>query len=120
MVFWKSSAQEGGDEDTPKRSLYQRYEDKKNGRDKVISDEDLLKYTGKTREEINAWAKDRPGVAGNQAAGTLAAGPATGFGGMATSDGFGGWGTDAGSEPKYPPQQKTTLAEGGSGVGSSK
>ncbi|KAJ0373541.1 hypothetical protein COL26b_008262 [Colletotrichum chrysophilum] len=120
MVFWKSSAKEGGDEDTPKKSLYQRYEDKNNGRDKVISDEDLLKYTGKTREEINAWAKDRPGVAGNQAAGTLAAGPATGFGGMATADGFGGWGTDAGSEPKYPPQQKTTRAEGGSGVESSK
>ncbi|KAF9876537.1 hypothetical protein CkaCkLH20_05945 [Colletotrichum karsti] len=111
MAFWKSSSKEG-DEKPKKKSLYQRYEDKKTGRDKVIPDEDLLKYTGKTREEINAWAKDRPGVAGNRAAGTLAMGPATGFGGAAAADGYGGWGTDAGSEPKYPPQ-KTVSAEGG-------
>ncbi|WYZ42703.1 hypothetical protein EsH8_VI_000402 [Colletotrichum jinshuiense] len=89
-----------------KKSLYQRYQEKKSGRDKVISDEDLVKYTGKTRDEINAWAQDRPGVAGNRAAGTLTAGPASGFGGAATAGGYGGWGTDAGSEPKYPPQPR--------------
>ncbi|TDZ41191.1 hypothetical protein CTRI78_v009873 [Colletotrichum trifolii] len=102
MLFGKSSDSKGGDQ--PKKSLYQRYQDKKTGRDKVISDEDLLKYTGKTREEINTWAKDRPGVAGNRAAGTLAAGPVSGFAGMAAADGLGGWGTEAGADPKFPPQ----------------
>ncbi|KAB5522058.1 hypothetical protein GE09DRAFT_500076 [Coniochaeta sp. 2T2.1] len=33
-----------------------------------VSDEELLKYIGKTREELIEWAKNRPGVAGNQPA----------------------------------------------------
>ncbi|KAB5522851.1 hypothetical protein GE09DRAFT_494281 [Coniochaeta sp. 2T2.1] len=33
-----------------------------------VSDEELLKYIGKTREELIEWAKHRPGVAGNQPA----------------------------------------------------
>ncbi|OBR04900.1 hypothetical protein CH63R_11603 [Colletotrichum higginsianum IMI 349063] len=103
-LFGKSSAPTEGAEEQPKKSLYQRYQDKKTGRDTVISDEDLVKYTGKRRDEINDWAKDRPGVAGNRAAGTLAAGSASGFGGMATADGYGGWGMGAGSDPKHPPQ----------------
>ncbi|KAF6817464.1 hypothetical protein CSOJ01_02386 [Colletotrichum sojae] len=37
MVFGKSSAKEGGEE--PKKCLYQRFQDKKTGRDTVISDE---------------------------------------------------------------------------------
>ncbi|KAJ0158691.1 hypothetical protein CTA2_11072 [Colletotrichum tanaceti] len=86
-LFGKSSAPTESAEEQPKKSLYQRYQDKKTGRDNVISDEDLLKYTGKSRDEINDWAKDRPGVAGNRAAGTLTAGPASGLGGMATAGG---------------------------------
>ncbi|KAL0764259.1 hypothetical protein CaCOL14_013312 [Colletotrichum acutatum] len=105
-LFGKSTPTEGPGSDEPKKSLYQRYQDKKSGRDTQISDEDLQKYTGKTKDEINDWAKDRPGVAGNRAAGTLTAGPASGFGGMATAGGYGGWGTDAGSDPKHPPPQK--------------
>ncbi|KAF6805832.1 hypothetical protein CMUS01_14528 [Colletotrichum musicola] len=111
MVFGKSSAEEGGEE--PKKSLYQRFQDKKTGRDNVISDEDLLKYTSKTRAEINDWAKDRPGVAGNRAAGTLAMGNTTGLGAAAAAGGHGGWGPDAGREPKYPPTQGKSRAEGG-------
>ncbi|KZL63587.1 hypothetical protein CI238_02895 [Colletotrichum incanum] len=95
----------------PKKSLYQRYQDKKTGRDTVISDDDLLKYTGKRRDEINDWAKDRPGVAGNRAAGTLAAGPASGFGGLATADGYGGWGFGAGPDPKHPPKPSLKVVE---------
>ncbi|KAI3535458.1 hypothetical protein CSPX01_11412 [Colletotrichum filicis] len=105
-LFGKSTPAEGAGSDEPKKSLYQRYQDKKSGRDTQISDEDLKRYTGKTKDEINDWAKDRPGVAGNRAAGTLTAGPASGFGGVATAGGFGGWGTDAGSDPKHPPPQK--------------
>ena len=33
------------------------------------SDEDVMKYTGKDRQELNDWAQDRPGVGGNQEAG---------------------------------------------------
>jgi hypothetical protein len=69
-----------------------------------ISDADLLKYTGKNRAELNDWAKNQPGVAGNQAAGKLAMGPASGVGGYETSQGYGGWGWNSNAEPKFPPQ----------------
>ncbi|KAG7286410.1 hypothetical protein NEMBOFW57_008720 [Staphylotrichum longicolle] len=87
-----------------KKSLYQRYVDAKRGRNVQISEEDMLKYTGKTKAELQDWAKDRPGVAGNQAAGTLAMGPASGLGGAAASEGFGGWGPDAAGKLKFPPK----------------
>ncbi|EXJ54129.1 hypothetical protein A1O7_09466 [Cladophialophora yegresii CBS 114405] len=32
------------------------------------SDEDVLQYTGKDRDELRDWARDRPGVGGNQVA----------------------------------------------------
>ncbi|ETI19590.1 hypothetical protein G647_09424 [Cladophialophora carrionii CBS 160.54] len=35
------------------------------------SDEDVMEYTGKGRDELNDWARDRPGVGGNQAAGRV-------------------------------------------------
>jgi hypothetical protein len=87
-----------------KKSWYQRYVDAKRGRNAQISDADLKKFTGKTRDELNAWAKDRPGVAGNQAAGTLAMGPASGLGGLGAAEGLGGWGYSAGADPKFPPK----------------
>ena len=86
-----------------KKSLYQRYQDAKHGRNTKFSDDELLKYTGKTKAEINEWAKTQPGVAGNRAAGTLAMGPASGLGGLETSQGYGGWGTDAKGTLKFPP-----------------
>ncbi|KAH6838386.1 hypothetical protein B0I37DRAFT_387644 [Chaetomium sp. MPI-CAGE-AT-0009] len=86
-----------------KKSLYQRYVDAKRGRNVQISDADLLKYTGKTKDELQKWAKDRPGVAGNQAAGKLAMGPAVGVGGMAAAEGYGGWGPGAEAKLKFPP-----------------
>lgn len=85
-----------------KKSLYQRYWEFKNHRNKQISDEDMLKYTGKSRAELAEWSKSAPGVGGNQPAGTLAAGSASGLGGMAVADGLGGWGFGANGKLKYP------------------
>lgn len=91
----------------PKKSLYQRYTDAKTGRNKSpVSDADLKKYTGMTRGELNDWARDRPHVAGNQLAGSITVGPASGLGGMAAGDGFGGWGPGASRELKFPPGQE--------------
>lgn len=90
----------------PKKSLYQRYSDAKTGRNRPpVSDADLKKYTGMTRDELNDWARDRPHVAGNRLAGSIDVGPASGLGGMAASDGFGGWGPGASGDLKFPPQQ---------------
>jgi hypothetical protein len=98
-----------------KKSLYQRYVDAKTGRNVQISDADLLKYTGKSRAELKDWAKDRPGVAGNQLAGKLAMGPASGLGGSQASEGYGGWGPSAEGQQKFPPkpprQEKKDLDE---------
>ena len=70
-----------------------------------IPDEDLLKYTGKTKDEINNWAKDRPGVAGNQNPGSITAGHPTGFGGYEAAKGYGGWGPSTNADPKFPPNK---------------
>lgn len=91
----------------PKKSLYQRYRDAKTGRNKPpVSDEELKKYTGMTRDELNDWARDRPHVAGNQLAGSITVGPASGFGGMAAGEGYGGWSPGAAAELKFPPQKE--------------
>ncbi|KAK3368754.1 hypothetical protein B0H63DRAFT_489136 [Podospora didyma] len=87
---------------TDTRSLYRRYRDSKRGE---ISEEDVLKYTGKTKSQINEWAKNEPGVAGNQPAGKIDMGNASGLGGLAAGGGYGGWGPDANSPLKFPPQQ---------------
>ncbi|KAJ4391101.1 hypothetical protein N0V93_004716 [Gnomoniopsis smithogilvyi] len=88
----------------PKKSWYRRYQDAKSGRNNPISDEDLKKYTGKTKEELNEWSKDRPHVGGNRNAGSITAGPASGFGGMGAAGGLGGWGPGAKGDLKFPPQ----------------
>lgn len=80
------------------KSLYQKYQEKKGP--KPISDEDILKYTGKTRAEINDWADTQPGVGKNQLAGKISIGNASGLGGAAAAGGFGGWGPSA--EPQGP------------------
>ncbi|KAK2027806.1 hypothetical protein LX32DRAFT_640533 [Colletotrichum zoysiae] len=46
-----------------KKSLYQRLQTKKRGE---ISEEELLKYTGMTKDGLAEWAKDRPGVGKNK------------------------------------------------------
>ncbi|KAK2592355.1 hypothetical protein QQS21_009935 [Conoideocrella luteorostrata] len=93
----------------PKKSLYQRYHDKKDRT--PIKDEDILKYTGKTREELNAWAETQPGVGKNQLAGRIDVGPASGLGGLAVADGYGGWGADSNPQGpsrgmKFPPERE--------------
>lgn len=97
------TAQDSAGNDQGKKSLYQRFKDAK--ANKPISDKDMEKYTGMTRDELQDWAKDRDGVAGNQAAGKLDAGPASGFAGYEAAHGVGGWGTDAKGDAKFPPQQ---------------
>ena len=92
-------------EQPAKKSLYRRFQDAKRGE---LSEADILKYTGKSKGEIREWGKNRPGVAGNQAAGKLDMGATTGFGGVAAAEGFGGWGTNANAPLKYPPKQPET------------
>lgn len=99
-----------GASDAPKKSFYKRYRESKASKSGAISDEDMLKYTGKTKAEINEWSKMAPGVAGNQSAGSITAG-SSGLGGMAAGDGYGGWGWDANSPVKYPPQQQAPAAD---------
>ncbi|KAK0744254.1 hypothetical protein B0T18DRAFT_305113, partial [Schizothecium vesticola] len=83
-----------------KPSLYRRFQDAKRGE---LKEEDILKYTGKTKDDIVNWSKTAPGVAGNQAAGKLDMGGTSGLGGMSAAEGYGGWGWDANSKPKFPP-----------------
>lgn len=99
-----STANSAGAE--PKKSWYRRYQDAKSGRNNTISDEDMKKYTGMTKEELGEWSKDRPHVGGNKNAGDITAGPASGFGGMAAAGGVGGWGMAAKGDLKFPPQKK--------------
>ncbi|KAH6609805.1 hypothetical protein Trco_003151 [Trichoderma cornu-damae] len=87
-----------------KKSLYRRYEDKKRGAGPT--DEDILKYTGKTRDQLNAWAETQPGVGKNQAAGKLAVGAASGFAGSGAAGGLGGWGAEGTRKMKFPPKQE--------------
>ncbi|GAO13406.1 uncharacterized protein UV8b_00610 [Ustilaginoidea virens] len=92
------SSQSHAGTDAKDKSLYRKYQDAKGP--KPIKDEDILKYTGKTRDQLHAWADETPGVGRNQLAGKLALGPASGLGGAAAAAGYGGWGTDA--EPRGP------------------
>ncbi|KAM0450020.1 hypothetical protein ACHAPV_008648 [Trichoderma viride] len=99
-----NSSPDSTDNAEGKKSLYRRYEDKKRG--PGVTDEDILKYTGKTRDELNTWAETAPGVAGNQPAGKLAIGAASGFAGEGAAGGLGGWGVEGTRKMKFPPQQK--------------
>lgn len=94
----------GVDDTQCKKSLYRRYEDAKSGRNNAISDEDMIKFTGMTRTEVQKWSQHRPGVGGNRNAGDITAGPASGLGSVAASAGYGGWGTDARGDLKFPPK----------------
>ncbi|POR31690.1 hypothetical protein TPAR_08099 [Tolypocladium paradoxum] len=98
-----SASAASADGSTAKKSLYQRHQDKKRGA--PISDEDLKKYTGKTRDEFDAFAANTPGVGRNQLAGKMSVGPASGLGGLAAGEGYGGWGP--GAEPNGPDRGMT-------------
>lgn len=100
-----SLAKSGNDNSSPepKKSLYRRYEDAKRG---PLSDDDIKKYTGMSKDQISDWSKDRPGVAGNRNAGDITVGPASGFGGVAAGEGYGGWGPGANGKLKFPPEKK--------------
>ncbi|KAK5660602.1 hypothetical protein OQA88_13165 [Cercophora sp. LCS_1] len=101
--FFKKNTDTKAEGDQPKKSIYRRFQDAKRGE---LSEEDVLKYTGKSKDEIREWGKDRPGVAGNQAAGKLDMGGTSGLGGMATGEGYGGWGHGANAPPKFPPKSE--------------
>lgn len=95
-------------EPKPKLSLYQRYQEWKRG--PPIKDEDVKKYLGVTKNELMTWADSQPGVGKNQLAGSISAGPTSGFGGMAAGSGYGGWGPSAAPNDKnrgmkFPPTQ---------------
>lgn len=98
----------GNSSSSEEKSLYQRYQDKKASR--PISDEDLKKHLGKTREEIVDWGETQSGVGKNQLAGKATQGPASGLGGMAMGEGYGGWGpsaevNDGNRGMKFPPKK---------------
>jgi hypothetical protein len=92
------SAQKPDAGETPKKSIYQKYQEKKGP--KPISEEDVIKYTGKTKAELATWADNQPGVGKNQLAGKITMGNASGLGGVAAAGGLGGWGPSA--EPQGP------------------
>lgn len=75
------------------------------GRNKDIPEEDLKKYTGMTKSQLNEWAQDRPDVGGNQLAGKITMGTAGG-GGIPNSFSYTGRGPSAAAEMKFPPQMK--------------
>lgn len=87
--------------------------------DGAVSDEDLKKYTGMTREQLREWSGGaRPGVGPNRGAGDITAGPVSGLGGTAAAFGYGGWGPGAGSQGKLkfpiPPEKREGKKEFGS------
>jgi hypothetical protein len=92
--------------DKSRQSFYQRYQEKKRG--PGLSDEDIKKYTGKSRDELKTWADGTPGVGKNQLSGSSTAGPTSGLAGIAMADGLGGWGPGAAPSGenrglKFPP-----------------
>ncbi|KAI5457006.1 hypothetical protein BGZ63DRAFT_395236 [Mariannaea sp. PMI_226] len=109
-----SSPKDSSTDKTPKKSLRERMRDQK--RSKPLSDEDILRATGKSRDELQKWASQTPGVGSNQLAGKLAMGGASGLGGAAAAHGLGGWGPSA--EPndknrgmKFPPKKEEDVKE---------
>jgi hypothetical protein len=59
-------------------SLKQRFSSARNSRVGDITDDDLKKYTGRTRAEIKEWAAGRQGVGADQPAGRIEAGAQAG------------------------------------------
>ncbi|KAJ9137198.1 hypothetical protein NKR19_g8293 [Coniochaeta hoffmannii] len=74
-------------------------------RNKEIPEDEVKKYTGMSKEQLNEWSKDRPDVAGNQLAGKINMGTAGGQG-IPNSFSYTGRGDSAAAELKFPPEQK--------------
>ncbi|KAK6364688.1 hypothetical protein LTS17_011986 [Exophiala oligosperma] len=72
---------------------WKAFKNYKNGRNpdgsSKITEEDIQKYTGMDRAELDKFAANTPGVGGNQNAGSLTAGGTSGLysGGYSTYDG---------------------------------
>ncbi|CAI4213565.1 unnamed protein product [Parascedosporium putredinis] len=60
-VTCQRASQRPGRQRCPEKSFYKRYRESKASKSGAISDEDMLKYTGKTKAEINEWSKMAPG-----------------------------------------------------------
>lgn len=63
-----------------RKSWYEKFQDKKLGRDSKFTDAELKESTGKTNEEMKEWAEGAPGVGKNQVAGKVDMGSSTGLG----------------------------------------
>lgn len=82
-----------------KKSWYSRFQDAKRGPGLTgLSDEEYEKQVGMSRNQMNDYMNNTPGVGGDQAAGKVAMGNASAFAGEAQQSGLGGWGHSAGSE----------------------
>jgi hypothetical protein len=84
----------------PKQSLYKRYKSARMGRDNVISESDLRKFTGRDSKQMQEWAKDREGVGGNQLNESATA--------TVTTTGVVGWGSSSNAALKFPPASTET------------
>jgi hypothetical protein len=79
-------------------------------RNKEIPEEEVQKYTGMNKAQLNEWSKDRADVAGNQVAGKINMGTAGGMG-IPNSFSYTGRGDSAAAELKFPPQKKQAAKE---------
>lgn len=59
---------------------YRAYKDAQSGRSSKFSDEDIEKYTGKSRVELDKWAANTEGVGRWQKASSMMAGGTVGLG----------------------------------------
>jgi hypothetical protein len=90
--------------------MFDKLKEKLQRNNKDISEDDLKKYTGMNKDQLNEWSKDRPDVAGNQLAGKINMGTAGG-GGIPNSFSYTGRGDSAAAEMKFPPEQKKAAKE---------
>ncbi|KAB5522055.1 hypothetical protein GE09DRAFT_1154966 [Coniochaeta sp. 2T2.1] len=74
-------------------------------RNQDIPEDEVKKYTGMNKSQLNEWSKDRPDVGGNQLAGKINMGTAGGMG-IPNSFSYTGRGDSAADEMKFPPEKK--------------
>ncbi|KAH8904943.1 hypothetical protein BR93DRAFT_929211 [Coniochaeta sp. PMI_546] len=79
-------------------------------RNKEIPEDEVKKYTGMNKEQLNEWSQNRADVGGNQLAGKINMGTAGGQG-IPNSFSYTGRGDSAAAELKFPPQQKKATKE---------
>lgn len=79
-------------------------------RNKEIPEDEVKKYTGMNKDQLNQWSQNRPDVAGNQLAGKINMGTAGGSG-IPNSFSYTGRGDSAAAEMKFPPEQKKPAKE---------